>query len=82
MAVLVANKRLNDFKRALSLRTSVSMDSPGTYGWILHQDAKNRQSLGEIPSFDELFAQNALPDLVTRSAAVAAEAQERELVAT
>lgn len=69
LATLVANKRLGDFKRALSMRNILSMDSPGTYSWILHQDAKNRNALGQIPSFDELFAQNALPDMAARGAA-------------
>ena len=69
LATLVANKRLVDFKTALSMRNILNMDSPGTYSWILHQDRKNRDALGEIPSFDELFAQNALPDLVARVAA-------------
>jgi glutamate synthase (NADPH/NADH) large chain len=69
LAVLVSNKRLSDFKSALSMRNILSMDSPGTYAWILHQDAKNRAALGDIPSFDELFATTALPDLVARTAA-------------
>ena len=69
LAILVSNKRLNDFKRALSLRNILSMDSPGTYAWILHQDRKNRAALGGIPSFDALFSQNALPDVVARTAA-------------
>ncbi|MEM9497770.1 MAG: glutamate synthase-related protein, partial [Pseudomonadota bacterium] len=69
LATLVAHKRLSDFKRALSLRNILSMDSPGTYAWILHQSAKNRSALGEIPSFDELFAKNALPDVAARQAA-------------
>ncbi|MEM6634557.1 MAG: glutamate synthase-related protein [Pseudomonadota bacterium] len=69
LAALVANKRLNDFKRALSLRNILSMDSPGTYAWILHQSAKNRAALGEVPSFDALFAENAIPDVAARTAA-------------
>ncbi|MEM6619972.1 MAG: glutamate synthase large subunit, partial [Pseudomonadota bacterium] len=69
LAVLVSNKRLADFKRALSLRNILSMDSPGTYSWILHQDRKNRAALGDIPSFDALFAQTSLPDVVARQAA-------------
>lgn len=69
LAALVANKRLGDFKTALSLRNILSLDSPGTYGWILHQSAKNRDQLGRIPSFDELFAQNALPEIAARHAA-------------
>jgi glutamate synthase (NADPH/NADH) large chain len=69
LAVLVSNKRLVDFKQALSLRNILSMDSPGTYAWILHQDRKNTNALGQIPSFDELFAQYALPDVMARTAA-------------
>jgi glutamate synthase (NADPH/NADH) large chain len=69
LAVLVSNKRLSDFKRALSMRNILSMDSPGTYAWILHLDRKNRTALGAIPSFDELFATVALPDLAARTAA-------------
>ncbi|MEM6486942.1 MAG: glutamate synthase-related protein [Pseudomonadota bacterium] len=69
LATLVADKRLRDFKRALSLRNILSMDSPGTYAWVMHQDAKNRTALGVVPSFDELFVRNALPDLLSRTAA-------------
>jgi glutamate synthase (NADPH/NADH) large chain len=69
LATLVANKRLDDFKRALALRNILSMDSPGTYAWILHQSAKNRAALGDIPSFDALFAKNAMPDVAARHAA-------------
>ncbi|MEL7139180.1 MAG: glutamate synthase large subunit, partial [Pseudomonadota bacterium] len=69
LAVLVAQKRLDDFKRALSLRNILSMDSPGTYAWILHQDRKNRAALGTVPSFDELFARSAVPEIAARLAA-------------
>ena len=69
LATLVANKRLDDFKKALSLRNILSMDSPGTYAWILHQGAKNRSALGEVPSFDALIAENAIQDVVGRIAA-------------
>ncbi len=66
IAALVANKRLKDFKKALSLRNIISMDSPGTYSWILHQNKKNKEVLGLIPNFDELFAGVAIADLVNR----------------
>ena len=69
LAALVANTRLNDFKRALSLRNVLSMDSPGTYAWILHQSAKNRTILGDVPSFDALFVENAIADVIARTAA-------------
>ncbi|MEM6763257.1 MAG: glutamate synthase large subunit, partial [Pseudomonadota bacterium] len=55
LAVMISNKRLADFKEALSLRNILSMDSPGTFGWILHQDRKNLAAMGEIPSFEQLF---------------------------
>ncbi|MEM9223696.1 MAG: glutamate synthase-related protein, partial [Pseudomonadota bacterium] len=62
LAVMISNKRLADFKKALSLRNILSMDSPSTYGWILHQDRKNVAAMGTIPSFDELFAGKSLPE--------------------
>lgn len=64
LAAMIAGKRLNDFKEALSLRNILSMDSPATYGWILHQQQKNKAALGRIPSFEELFANNALSDIL------------------
>jgi glutamate synthase (NADPH) large chain len=39
------------------------MDSPGTYGWILYQNAKNTDKIGRLPSFGELFAAQAVPDV-------------------
>ena len=41
LAAMIANKRLNDFTTALTLRNVLSMDSPATYGWIIHQQHKN-----------------------------------------
>ncbi|MEM7473417.1 MAG: glutamate synthase-related protein [Planctomycetota bacterium] len=66
LAALLANKRVHDFKRALSMRISSKLDRLGTNAWIEYQDRKNVEALGEIPSFDELFAQAALPDILQR----------------
>lgn len=63
LAVLIAAKRLRDYKEALSQRNILSMDSPGTYGWILYQDARNRAQLGDLPSLEALFARAAMQDL-------------------
>jgi glutamate synthase (NADPH/NADH) large chain len=63
LAVLIANKRITDYKSALTQRNVLSMDSPGTYGWILHQDAKNVERIGRLPSFEELFAAQSVPDV-------------------
>ena len=66
LVALVANKRLGDFKDALSARNVTSVESPGTYRWIIYQGEKNRMALGSIPSFDELFAQVALQNILER----------------
>ncbi|AZG44760.1 glutamate synthase-related protein [Gordonia insulae] len=63
LAALIAAKRVDDYKRALALRNVWSMDAPATYGWILLQDWKNREKLGGLPGFDELFAARAVPDV-------------------
>ena len=62
LAVLIADKRLRDYKEALNLRNCLSMDSLGTYSWILKQDRKNRESLGKIPDFEELFSRRIISD--------------------
>ena len=36
---------------------------PATYGWIIYQDACNREVLGHLPDFEELFARAALPEI-------------------
>jgi len=69
LAALVANKRLEDFKRSLEMRNVLSMDSLGTYGWIIHQARRNEDVLGQIPSFETLFAQSALGPVSEKMAA-------------
>ncbi|MEM1036948.1 MAG: glutamate synthase-related protein [Pseudomonadota bacterium] len=69
LAALVANKRIDDFKKALKQRDVRSMYSPATYGWILHQSQKNREQLGRIPSYEELFARQAISDVAARMVA-------------
>ena len=64
IASLVADKRLTDFKMSLTMRSVRSIDSPTTYGWIMFQDRKNRETLGVIPSFEELFAKSAVPERI------------------
>lgn len=40
LAVMIAAKRLDDYKQALARRNIWSVDSPGTYGWIIQQNRK------------------------------------------
>ncbi|MDR6433443.1 glutamate synthase-related protein [Brucella pseudogrignonensis] len=63
LAVMVAAKRLRDYKEALQGRNTLSIDSLGTYGWIIHQTQKNIARIGRIPSFEELFARQSMENL-------------------
>ncbi|MBO1902553.1 glutamate synthase large subunit [Leucobacter weissii] len=65
LATLIAVKRLDDYKRSLAMRNVRGMDAPGTYGWILHQDAKNADRTRSA-RFDELLATAALDDISAR----------------
>lgn len=71
LAVLIADKRITDYKEALTQRNVLSTDSLGTYGWILHQNAKNTDKIGRLPSFEELFAHKVIPDVVMSGPTVA-----------
>ncbi|MEM9206345.1 MAG: glutamate synthase-related protein [Pseudomonadota bacterium] len=66
IAVLVSDKRMKDYKTALSNRNVRLMDSIGTYGWIMLQDRTNRAAMGEIPDFETLFAQASSLDMVNQ----------------
>ncbi|MDS7595815.1 glutamate synthase-related protein [Agrobacterium tumefaciens] len=63
LAVMIAAKRLDDYKQALARRNIWSVDSPGTYGWIIQQNRKNIEKIGRLPGYEELFAARAIPDL-------------------
>ncbi|PRY14467.1 glutamate synthase-related protein [Kineococcus rhizosphaerae] len=69
LATLVAAKRLDDYKRSLVLRNNRSTDAPGTYGWIMHQHARNTERFGSSrwARFDELLTTAALDDLAGRA---------------
>ncbi|MER5199289.1 glutamate synthase-related protein [Streptomyces sp. NPDC002755] len=62
LATLIAIKRLDDYKSALKQRNNLSVDAPGTYGWIVHQTTKNAGRV-RAARFDELLANAALADL-------------------
>ncbi|MER5769146.1 glutamate synthase-related protein [Streptomyces sp. NPDC001985] len=67
LAALIAGKRLDDYKHALRQRNNLSVDAPGTYGWIMHQNAKNAGRV-RAARFDELLATAALDDIAARPA--------------
>ncbi|MFD7812413.1 glutamate synthase-related protein [Streptomyces sp. NPDC059785] len=65
LATLIAILRLDDYKRALKQRNNLSVDAPGTYGWIVHQNTKNAGRV-RAARFDELLATAALDDIAAR----------------
>ena len=67
LAVMIANNRLNDFKKALSMRSVLSMDSLSTYGWIIYLTRKNRVAVNKVPNYEELFYNEILPDLIVNN---------------
>ena len=67
LSVMIADKRLNDFKKALSLRNIMAMDSISTYGWIIYQQIRNSKAINKVPSYEELFFKQTFPDLVVNS---------------
>jgi glutamate synthase (NADPH/NADH) large chain len=64
LAVMVSDKRMKDYKTALSNRNVRLMDSIGTYGWILLQDRLNRAAMGDLPDYEALFATSASMEMV------------------
>ncbi len=64
IAVMVSDKRMKDYKTALSNRNVRLMDSIGTYGWILMQDRLNREAMGTLPDFEALFASTSSMELI------------------
>jgi glutamate synthase (NADPH/NADH) large chain len=64
LAVMVSDKRMRDYKTALSNRNVRLMDSIGTYGWILLQDRLNRAAMGDLPDYEALFASSASMEMV------------------
>ncbi|AGP30821.1 glutamate synthase-related protein [Corynebacterium terpenotabidum] len=63
LAVLIATKRLSDYKASLEKRNVRGIDIPATYGWIMHQDLKNSARMDDA-HIDEAIAQASLDDLV------------------
>ena len=64
LAVMVSDKRMKDYKTALSNRNVRLMDSIGTYGWIMLQDRINREAMGGLPDYEALFAKASSLDMV------------------
>ncbi|MFI2209215.1 glutamate synthase-related protein [Streptomyces sp. NPDC020141] len=80
LATLIAIKRLDDYKHALRQRNNLSVDAPGTYGWIVHQNTKNAGRV-RAARFDELLATAALTDIAANAARRSPQAPTKAVTA-
>lgn len=58
LSIILADKRIRDYKRSLELRDVQSVYSLGSTAWILAQDRINKAAMGHIPDFKELIAEH------------------------
>ncbi len=56
LSVLLAEKRLRDYKTALIRRDVQSINSLGSTAWIIEQDRVNREALKDVPPVSESLA--------------------------
>ena len=56
LAVLLAHKRLSDYKTALINRSVQSINSMGSTVWIIEQSQINRAALAQVPCVDKQLA--------------------------
>jgi glutamate synthase (NADPH/NADH) large chain len=64
LAVLLADKRLADYRLALELRDIYDLQAMPMTAWILYQDRSNHAVMTDIPSFDRLLATRFTNQLV------------------
>jgi glutamate synthase (NADPH/NADH) large chain len=67
LAVMIADKRLGDYKKALTRRNVLSMHADGTYSWIIQQQRQNAEKMKHLPGFEELFAREASLDIAKQA---------------
>jgi glutamate synthase (NADPH/NADH) large chain len=56
LAILLADKRIRNYKTALAKRDVCDTQALGMTAWILYHDRRNRSVMADIPEFDELLA--------------------------
>ena len=56
LAILLADKRLRDYKQALSQRDVCDTKALGMTAWIIHHDRHNHSVMETIPDFEQLLA--------------------------
>lgn len=64
LASLLAQKRLQDYKKALMRRDVQSIYSIGSTAWIMEQDKINRQALANLTNVEEYLARHASLEVI------------------
>jgi glutamate synthase (NADPH/NADH) large chain len=57
LSLILADKRIKDYKTSLTLRDVQSVNSLGSTAWIIAQDRNNHAAMGDLPDFKELIAE-------------------------
>jgi len=65
LATILADKRIRDYKKSLTLRDVQSLYSLGSSAWIMNQDKINHEAMAHIPDFKELIASNLVKVVLT-----------------
>jgi len=58
LSIILADKRIKDYKRSLELRDVQTVNSLGSTAWIIEQDRINHAAMKHIPNFKELIAEH------------------------
>ncbi|NRA86150.1 MAG: glutamate synthase large subunit [Rhizobiales bacterium] len=64
LAIMLADKRIRDYKKSLKLRDVQSIYSMGSTAWIIAQDRLNREKMGKVPDFRETLAEQLVKTIV------------------
>ncbi|MCJ8323686.1 MAG: glutamate synthase large subunit [Rhizobiales bacterium] len=71
LAIMLADKRIRDYKKSLILRDVQSIYSLGSTAWIISQDRLNREKMGHIPDFKETLAEQLVKTVLKANQAAA-----------
>lgn len=69
LSIILADKRIRDYKKSLTLRDVQSVYSLGSTAWIIAQDRVNAEAMGHLPDFRELIAEYLVKAVLTANKA-------------
>ncbi len=69
LSIILADKRIRDYKKSLTLRDAQSVYSLGSTAWIIAQDRLNNTAMEQLPDFEELIAKYLVKSVVVANRA-------------